>query len=274
MSYKYSFSDNAEYGATDVNGIVQRLVASGVADPFTDGAAYNASKLNDVIHAVYDPGVVPEDVNTLKVTKQSDGVVTIAPGLAFFADGSTIEVTAAETLSYEAGVKNYVYLKQDLAAQNRNYPVCASGAPTGDYVLLAEIAADGTVTDKRTYAKGKVPGYQSNANVCMVSEQMVTLENKTAKFTIDMGTNNYSQVFSIAKGSNDGQMGVYSLTDGSYFSVCKYGTGGYNMLSTEFLFVRGGSGYAGLTFSRSGNVLTGRISSSQNGACSFTLVLC
>ena len=141
-------------------------------------------------------------------------------------------------------------------------------------MLLAEIAADGTVTDKRTYAKGKVPGYQSNANVCMVSEQMVTLENKTAKFTIDMGTNNYSQVFSIAKGSNDGQMGVYSLTDGSYFSVCKYGTGGYNMLSTEFLFVRGGSGYAGLTFSRSGNVLTGRISSSQNGACSFTLVLC
>lgn len=276
MSYKYSFSDNAEYGASDVNGLVSRLVSSGVADVFSNGVAYNASALNGIVQAVYTAGVVPDNVDTLKVTKQSDGVVTIAPGLAFFADGSTIEVTAAETLAYETGVKNYVYLKQDLAAQNRNYPVCASGAPTGDYVLLAEIAADGTVTDKRTYAKGKVPGYQSNANVCMVVERAPSSESS---FSVDMSTNNYSRVFCICKQTSHGtvsagQMGVYSLTDGSYFSVCKHGTGGYNMLSTEYLFIGGGSDRALLTFSRNGNVLTGRITGGQNGTHGFTLVLC
>ena len=51
MSYKYSFSDNAEYGASDVNGLVSRLVSSGVADVFADGVAYNASALNGIVQA-------------------------------------------------------------------------------------------------------------------------------------------------------------------------------------------------------------------------------
>lgn len=288
MSYKYSFADNAEYGASDVNGLVSRLVSSGVADVFADGASYNASALNGIVQAVYTAGVVPEGVDTLKVTKQSDGVVTIAPGLAFFADGSTIEVTAAETLSYEAGVKNYVYLKQDLAAQNRNYPVCASGAPTGDYVLLAEIAADGTVTDKRTYAKGKVPGYQSNANVCMVSEQSFSIPRGemtgTREFTIDMGTNNYSRVFSINQSSDKrhGHMGVYSLTDGSYFCTYNVGYRAFWEAHTEYISVGSGGDrpVAELRFTKNGNKLKGVLSWSfgtddKYGALfDFTLVLC
>lgn len=291
MSYKYSFADNGEYGASDVNGLVSRLVSSGVADVFSDGVAYNASALNGIVQAVYTAGVVPESVDTLRVVKQSEGVVTIAPGLAFFADGSTIEVTGAETLSYEAGVKNYVYLKQDLAAQNRNYPVCSTVAPAGDFVLLAEISADGAVTDKRVYARGKVPGYQSNANVCMVSEQSIFVEEEVlgqsgiTNFSIDMGTNNYSRVFCICdpgSGDSSGQMGVYSLTDGSYFSVCKYGPGGYNMLSRSDIIITcgGSSPFAHITFSKSGNVLKGQLSWNSNGygkrnrTYPFTLVLC
>lgn len=291
MSYKYSFADNAEYGASDVNGLVSRLVSSGVADVFADGVAYNASALNGIVQAVYTAGVVPDNVDTLKVTKQSDGVIAIAPGLAFFADGSTITVTAAEALSYEAGVKNYVYVKQDLAAQNRNYPACTTTAPAGDYVLLAEIAADGTVTDKRTYAKGKVPGYQSNANVCMVSEQSIYVNydvsgrTGTKNFSIDMGTNNYSRVFCICEGNGtgfdgSGQLGTYSLVDGSYFCVCKYG--GYDQISKSDIIVgTGGSRpFAHITFSKNGNVLNWALRWEANpynhdsARYNFTLVLC
>lgn len=286
MSYKYSFCDNMEYGAEDVNGIVQRLVASGVADPFADGVAYNASKLNDVNYTVYDPGVVPSSVTTLQVTKQSDGVVSVAPGLAFFANGSTIEVTSAETLSYEQGVKNYVYVKQDLAAQNRNYPACTTSAPAGDFVLLAEISADGTVTDKRKYARGKVPGYQSNANVCLVVEKSFRFDmsegdpsSGTETFDIDMGANNYSYVFSVDSGSTQGRMGRYSMSDGSYFSVSHTDNTSYDEVKADCLIV-GDRGVGELTFVKTGSVLKATLDwnlfrlYTKKTTISFTLYLC
>lgn len=293
MSYKYSFCDNMEYGAEDVNGIVQRLVASGVADPFADGVAYNASKLNDVNYTVYDPGVVPSSVTTLQVTKQSDGVVSVAPGLAFFANGSTIEVTGAETLSYEQGVKNYVYVKQDLAAQNRNYPACTTAAPSGDFVLLAEISADGEVTDRRSYARGKVPGYQSNANVCMVVEKSYTFDRDwgdpvsgTETFDIDMGTNNYSFVFCQCPGTvspsytNYGQMGRYSMEDGSYFCVSKTNNNGYNRVALDCLEVGEERPWGELTFSKAGSVLKATLNWNRSDSgtgqihINFKLYLC
>ena len=83
MAYQYSFADNSEYGAEDLNSLVSSLVSSGVEDGFEDGTAYNASKLNGVISTVYSAGVVPSSVSTLRVTKTSDGVISIAPGLAF-----------------------------------------------------------------------------------------------------------------------------------------------------------------------------------------------
>lgn len=296
MAYQYSFADNSEYGAEDLNSLVSSLVSSGVADGFEDGTAYNASKLNDVISTVYSAGVVPSSVSTLRVTKTSDGVISIAPGLAFFADGSTIKITSAETLSYEAGSKNYVYLKQDLTAQNRNYPACTTTAPTGDFVLLAEISAQGEITDKRTYAKGKVPGYQSNANVCMVSAQSICDNGKdldatsgTVEFSLDLGTNNYSRVFCIQTGKNSGfdsdgaygSLGVYSLTDGSYFSIFMHTP--YTQIARDKLIVGANNAdlpCANITFSVSGSTLSGVLSWSAMGygkanrTYNFTLVLC
>ena len=124
MGYSYGFADNAVYGAEDMNKLTSRLVTGGIADPFVDDLPYNMTKVNDVVKLVYTAGVVPDSVNTCKVTKTGDGAVKILPGLAFFDDGSTIEVDAdGAPLTYQPGVKNYVYFKPDLQASNRNYPV-------------------------------------------------------------------------------------------------------------------------------------------------------
>ena len=282
MAYQYSFADNSEYGAEDLNSLVSSLVSSGVADGFEDGTAYNASKLNDVIQTVYSAGVVPSSVSTLQVTKTSDGVISIAPGLAFFADGSTIKITSAETLSYEAGSKNYVYLKQDLTAQNRNYPACTTTAPTGDFVILAEISAQGEVTDKRQYAQGKVPGYQSNANVCMTAIETISFSgsNDGAKtFSVDLGTNNYSRVFVIANAGKEGSIGVYNFTDGSYYSTYNIGVRAiYEASESKIVLVPTYAYYAGeclgsLLFSKSGQTVTGTLDYKYDGAASFTFTL-
>ena len=164
MSYKFSFADNAIYSATDVNNITKRLVTSGISDSFVDGTAYNVSQFNEAGKLLYTSGTVPESCLSLKVVKYSDTEILINPGVAFFDDGSVIEIEdGGEIMAYVAGAVNYVYLKNDLLASNVAYPYCGTKEPEGDCVLLAEINIYGTITDKRTYAHGKLPGYQSVA---------------------------------------------------------------------------------------------------------------
>lgn len=260
MGYSYGFADNAVYGAEDMNKLTSRLVTGGIADPFVDDLPYNMTKVNDVVKLVYTAGVVPDSVNTCKVTKTGNGTVKISSGLAFFDDGSTIEVDAAGApLTYQPGVKNYVYFKPDLQASNRNYPVCSAEAPGAGCVLLAEISADGELTDKRTYAKGKVPGYASNANMTMVIDQTFTLYQEDGgrtydgSFSVDMGTNNYSYVTVKTQSGSYISIGVYDMTTDSYWSASSDGRA-----FTNFINVSPNSGtayWATLKFSRSGSNL-------------------
>ncbi len=204
MGYKYSFVDNAEYGATDVNDAIKKLVSAGVEDPFTDGLPYNASKLNDVIYAVASDGVVPESNITLKcsISANEENTVLVNPGTAFFANGSTITIDSeGEKLTYTPGVVNYVYLLAS-PSENRNYPVCSTTAPSGDFVMLAEITTDGTLTDKRKYAKGKLPGYCSNFNTTMHYKKILELPLVNGAYqvpepiSIDLGAeNNYAILY-------------------------------------------------------------------------------
>ncbi len=229
MAYKYSFADNEAYGASDINAITKRLVTSGIEDSFADGVAYNVSNLNEMGKVIYTQGVVPESCLTLKVVAASDGKILINPGLAFFADGSVIEIVdGGEEMSYVTGAINYVYLKNDLLNMNVSYPYCGTEAPEGDYVMLAEISENGAITDKRTYARGKLPGYQSFAgNVMRIQEYMgITGTDSgyyTASRTFDIGNNNFEYILTYVKRSNVGLstgtfpcLGIYDISEQSY----------------------------------------------------------
>ena len=226
MSYKFSFADNEVYSATDVNNITKRLVTSGIADSFSDGKAYNVSDFNEMGKLLYTSGVVSEDCNTLKVTKVSDTEILINPGTAFFDDGAVIEIEAGgELLSFVSGSKNYVYLKNNLIEQNKCYPCCTTQEPAGDYVKLAEIDENGEIIDKRTYAKGRLPGYQSiTDNVLRIQDYIeVTKEagatsGYSGSKTFDIGNNNFEYILSYVKRDSYSFpcLGIYDIQNQTY----------------------------------------------------------
>lgn len=227
MSYKYSFADNEVYSATDVNKITKRLVTSGIADSFSDGVAYNVSKFNDAGRLLYTSGVVPETCLTMKVSKIDDKKVLINPGVAFFDDGSVLEIEdGGEELAYTTGTVNYVYLKNDLEGSNSSYPCCSTEEPEGDFVMLAELNAVGSVIDKRKYARGKLPGYESVGNNAMHLHQRVALtvvdqHRAVGEEIFDIGGNTYEYVvsFSFDAGANNKEnLALYRISDGQIIS--------------------------------------------------------
>ena len=261
MSYKFSFADNEVYSSTDINEITKRLVTSGIEDSFTDGVAYNVSKFNDAGSQLYTAGVVPEDCLTLKVSKAEDGKILINPGLAFFNDGAVIEIEAGgETLSYILGAKNYVYLKNDLKDKNICYPCCTTDTPEGDYVLLAEIDEQGKISDKRNYARGKLPGYQSNANSVLYLNEKITATLNTnssayGSAQFDIGANNFNYIMIVnfeGDTSYNDVLSIYRISDGRIIGFCNYNDANDAKYSTEKLFSRyrtsGLREYVGLSF--------------------------
>lgn len=283
MAYEYSFMDNQVIGVDHLNKLTKRFVTSGVADPFTNGVPYNVSKFNDIVKANGTSGVVPSNISTLRVTKTSGNTVSVNTGTAFFANGSTIDVTSPESLNFTPGVKNYVYLKSDMA-QNKNYPACTTAQPTGDYVILAEIDHAGTVTDKRAYAKGKLPGYCSNANVMLQAELVYTANGHTtndSKFTnvsktLYLGENNYTMMFlSMPQRSNMGASSIFcQLTTGESYVLQVSGGGGYNVESTNIsssIKIYSGYGNIYLTGAIANNTVTLTANGNSSAIGTFTI---
>lgn len=227
MSYKFSFADNAVYSSTDVNNITKRLVTAGVEDSFVDGVAYNVSKLNEAGRIIYTSGAVPESCLSLKVTKYSDTEILINPGTAFFNDGSVIEIEdGGEIMSYVKDAVNYVYLKNNLESANVSYPYCGTEAPEGDYVMLATISETGVITDERTYARGKLPGYQSLADTAVLLHETVEVDVTGYHFvsgevSFDVGANTFEYIvsYSFLGGKNDREnLAIYRISDGEIIS--------------------------------------------------------
>ncbi len=191
MAYTYSFFDNQIASAEQLNKWVSLFVTDGIADEFSDGVPYSLSKLNSLVRNNCSAGVVPKTNNSLKVSL-SGNTVQIAPGIAFFADGSVLEVTATELLTAEPNKKQFVYLKSDVT-ENRAYPAVSEYHTGDNTVLLAEISADGTVTDRRVYAKGKVPSfYASDAFLPGYTEFVI---DKPGDYLLSRGSNSYTKLF-------------------------------------------------------------------------------
>ncbi len=128
MAYSFDFKDNILYGAEDINAVRSSLMTK---------------------------GVVGETNDSLKVLKEQEGSIIISEGQAIFEEGCRLAVDSDKViLEYLTGVKNYVYLYNDKLASVCE-TVVSQTEPTGDYVMLAEISAEGEITDKREFTELK-----------------------------------------------------------------------------------------------------------------------
>ncbi|MCH5186253.1 MAG: hypothetical protein J1F64_09045 [Oscillospiraceae bacterium] len=203
MGYSYKFTDNTIYGAEDINDVINEFATAGVADVYFDGTSYNTSDLNKIAASFATGGIKYADSDSCKAVRYSSDSVKVLTGTAFFDDGSIIKIDAdGVILKYTTGVKNYVYLKGNIKAQNRNEVCCTVYEGTGDIVPIAEIEADGTITDKRKFCRGKIGGYQSSYSLTKritVNYSMSGGGGATQDFTYDLGGYGYSHIIDISK---------------------------------------------------------------------------
>ena len=163
MGYTYSFMDNGEYGATHVNHIIRRLATKGVSleyeDILDDGVPYTPAKLNELTNLLATEGVLKD---SCKVIPHDSSKVKVTSGIIILLNGSVIEVDGEGVLlTFQPGVKNYVFARTE-AVLNKNTLNCTTEPPLAGDAPLAEIEADGSVTDKREYSRANVGVHGSN----------------------------------------------------------------------------------------------------------------
>lgn len=218
MALKSWFLDNEVYGADDVNAITARLVTNGVG--FADGKSYNLNTINDLTkECLLSRGVAYADDTALRVEKSGTAYI-IKPGTCFFGNGSVTEVTEAETVSAAAG--DYIYMRSDFDNANANIVVVSQTAPsTADtnIVTLAHIEDDGSVTDMRFYAQGKLR-YEQPA-VTRAELEITASDWAAREKTIDPGVSALS-LFGVYGGS--GQFGGMMFFKNSERDYIRWGS--------------------------------------------------
>ena len=148
MSYSIDFANNIRYGADDIN-IVRSMIMTA--------------------------GVLQKDDTRCKVSL-AEGVITVAPGEALFYDGCRIEITEAETLSYD-GEDCYIYLDRCYTSAPK---VTTGKTLPSDAVPLAKISG-GVVTDIREYSSLKIPSMADNTAISRDIDMDFSLPNDISK---------------------------------------------------------------------------------------------
>ena len=158
MSITYSFKDNVSYGTDDINGIVACLVGAGIA-PFVSKTSYSTSAFNALTAAVVGSGT---SLGGCKCTR-SGSAVKVAQGIIYFENGVTMQVDAnGYTVTPAADTAGYIYAYFNTSLQTADILFGTALPTTGHCVKLAQISADGTLTDCRTFARSKAATFGKN----------------------------------------------------------------------------------------------------------------
>ncbi|MDO4743923.1 MAG: hypothetical protein Q4A86_00885 [Clostridia bacterium] len=166
MGLTYSFVDNVAYGPEDINDITRSLTGAGVA-PFVSKDSYNVSDLNVMTSALVGTGVELDGCKCSIKNAGTEGMaVTVAKGIVFFESGARMTVDEEGYVLYIIpNVAGWVYAYYNPALQKANIEFSSELPTDGEYVLLAEVLADGSIMDKRAYAKSKVATMGKNVSL-------------------------------------------------------------------------------------------------------------
>ena len=233
MSIIYSFFDNQTIGVDELNKITSRLITDGVArEPSS------VSDLNSFVADIAQAGVVPESDESLKVTAEN-GILKVNKGTAIFQNGSTIELTEPETMSYLTDRKQYVYLVSDMISNRAYIDVSDEEAEFENKVPLA-IIQEGTVTDKRYYSRGKLAYYASadvNNNVYVEADHLENLakdEDGYIVYSININADMYKYLQILDK--NSFNFTRYNIKDDTFLSF-GYGNSSHYTWNQDYMVV-------------------------------------
>ena len=215
MAINYSFIDGALYGTDDINSIAQNLTGAGVM-PFTAKDSYNVSDLNALTSGLVSTGV---QLDGCKCSVENAGtaemLVRVAKGIVFFESGVSLTVDEeGYIVAITPNTAGYVYAHYSPSLPKADI-VFGDQLPTdGEYVLLAEVLEDGSIMDKRTYAKSKVATMGKNvvltASFTPMEKTLIREEGDRRYFAIanvsgvDLSKFNYALIGSMEYGTSEG----------------------------------------------------------------------
>ena len=205
MSIKYGFFDNQLIGVDELKDITKGIQSNGIS---INSEQFAVSDLNQFYEKIFTTGVVPGTDTSLQVGV-SGTTITVAPGTAYFENGTFITLDAQEELTIISGAINYVYAVSD-RDKGEAYLEVFTESKKNDanggvyYVALAEISADAkTVTDKRVYAKSALaatPPANASGNYIkevLIAERAVEGETYSLYINVNPAQYKYLQLVSM-----------------------------------------------------------------------------
>ncbi len=143
--------DNQEVNAQTLNDIAIDLGHTSF-NGFGENK-FGADELNGITSALVSSGILSSD-NKCK-PYISGGKVYISTGTMVFANGAKKKISEVP-VEVDLIANSYIYALNDTAHNVCKIIVSEEAPADGDFVNLCEIAADGTLIDKRMIAKAKV----------------------------------------------------------------------------------------------------------------------
>lgn len=192
---------NEEVTAETLNDIAVDL---GVTEfsYFEDNVPYAVNQLNQITADLVSPGVL----RTLGNVSMGCEVITsgdkayVDGGVIVFESGAKIRITKPVEVNLIA--ETYIYALNDPTTGRASLEV-SEAAPSGDYVLLAEVDADGVIADRRTACVAKVmltadtPNTYTEVRAVLKDISYSDGSYTNNKITVNMGTNAYSYIMLV-----------------------------------------------------------------------------
>lgn len=175
LAFTYSFVDNEVYGTDDINDITRCLTGAGVA-PFVAKDSYSVSDLNALTKEVATAGVSLDGCKCIAYNPgTTEMTVTVGAGIVFFDSGVRLMIDDdGYSLPVSPNTDGYVLAYFSPTLQRVDVIFDTKLPSTGEYVVLAEVEADGNLRDKREFTRSKIATIGSNA---LIERSFVTMEN-------------------------------------------------------------------------------------------------
>lgn len=143
------FEDNAVVTTEDLNNIAVDL-GDTTFSAFSD-AKFGVDKLNEITADIVGKGVL--NIGNKCVPVLDGGIVYIQSGVIVFESGAKIRITSPVEVTASAG--DYIYAFNDVTTGKASIQTAAEYPTSGDYVMLAQRTADGSVLDLRQMSVAK-----------------------------------------------------------------------------------------------------------------------